>query len=141
MRVIQISDTHLSAEKPHFLDNWRPLADWIKAQRPDLVIHTGDVTVDGAGNEADLAYAARLLDELGVRWRAVPGNHDVGDAGHARQPVDARRLAACIGISARTAGSKISAPTGPVGDWSGSTRCSSGMARLRKPCKWRGLTK
>ncbi len=94
MRVIQISDTHLSAEKPHFLDNWRPLADWIKAQRPDLVIHTGDVTVDGAGNEADLAYAARLLDELGVRWRAVPGNHDVGDAGHARQPVDARRLAA-----------------------------------------------
>jgi 3',5'-cyclic AMP phosphodiesterase CpdA len=93
MRVVQISDTHLSAAKPHFLDNWAPLAAWIAAQQPDLVIHTGDVTVDGAGDEADLAYAARLMNALGLRWRAVPGNHDVGDARHARQPVTAERLA------------------------------------------------
>ena len=55
MRVIQISDTHLSAGKPHFADNWAPLADWIEAQRPDLVIHTGDVTVDGADAPEDSA--------------------------------------------------------------------------------------
>ena len=43
--------------------------------------------------EDDLAYAAGLLRDLGVRWLAVPGNHDVGDADHPRQPVDAARLA------------------------------------------------
>ncbi len=94
MRIIQISDTHLSPGKTHFAGNWAPLAEWIARVRPDLVIHTGDVTVDGAGIEEDFAYSARLLRGLGVRWRAVPGNHDVGDACHARQPVNAERLAA-----------------------------------------------
>ena len=93
MRIIQISDTHLSPNKTHFNDNWPPLAEWIARQQPDLVIHTGDVSVDGAGSEEDLAYCARLLRDLGVRWRAVPGNHDVGEARHARQPVNAGRLA------------------------------------------------
>jgi 3',5'-cyclic AMP phosphodiesterase CpdA len=46
-RIIQISDTHLSPGKAHFADNWAPLASWIAGERPDLVIHTGDVTVDG----------------------------------------------------------------------------------------------
>jgi 3',5'-cyclic AMP phosphodiesterase CpdA len=93
MRVIQISDTHLSSGKPHFADNWAPLAEWIAGQRPDLVIHTGDVTVDGAGAEDDLIYAAALLAGLPARCRTVPGNHDVGEAGHHSQPVDGARLA------------------------------------------------
>ncbi len=33
------------------------------------------------------------MRSLGVRFRAVPGNHDVGDAGHPRQPVTDERLA------------------------------------------------
>jgi len=92
MRIIQISDTHLSPGKAHFADNWPPLARWIAAQRPDLVIHTGDVTVDAADVEEDLRYAAELMRGLGVRFRAVPGNHDVGDAGHNLQPVNDQRL-------------------------------------------------
>jgi 3',5'-cyclic AMP phosphodiesterase CpdA len=92
MRIIQISDTHLSPGKAHFTDNWAPLADWIAQQRPDLVIHTGDVTVDGADVEEDLRYTAELLRGLGARFRAVPGNHDVGDAGHVSQPVSEERL-------------------------------------------------
>ena len=92
MRIVQISDTHLSRGKPHFADNWPPLAAWIAEQRPDLVIHTGDVTIDGADAEDDLRYAAELMHGLGVRFRAVPGNHDVGDAGHPRQPVTDERL-------------------------------------------------
>jgi 3',5'-cyclic AMP phosphodiesterase CpdA len=93
MRIIQISDTHLSPNKPHFDDNWAPLAAWIATERPDLVIHSGDVTVDGADEEEDLSYAARLMRGLNVPFRAVPGNHDVGDAGHPRQPVNGERLA------------------------------------------------
>ena len=92
MRIIQISDTHLSPGKVHFADNWAPLAGWIAEQRPDLVIHTGDVTVDGADVEEDLRYSAELMHGLGVRFRAVPGNHDVGDAGNDRQPVGEERL-------------------------------------------------
>src|SRR5207248_6330627 len=93
MRIIQISDTHLSPGKPHFADNWGPLAAWIAARRPELVIHTGDLTVDGADLEEDLRYGALLMARLGVRFRAVPGNHDVGDPGHPRQPVNDERLA------------------------------------------------
>lgn len=93
MRIIQISDTHLSRTKAHFGCNWPPLAAWIAQQGPDLVIHTGDVTVDGAEAEDDLRYAAELMRGLGVPFRAVPGNHDVGDAEHPRQPVDDDRLA------------------------------------------------
>jgi len=92
MRIIQISDTHLSPGKTHFADNWAPLARWIAEQRPDLVIHTGDVTVDGADVEEDLRYTAALMRGLDVRFRAVPGNHDVGDPGHNRQPVNDERL-------------------------------------------------
>lgn len=93
LRVIQISDTHLSPEKAHFAGNWPPLAAWIAAERPDLVIHTGDLTVDGADTEDDLRYCAALIRDLGIPFRALPGNHDVGDARHRHQPVDAARLA------------------------------------------------
>jgi 3',5'-cyclic AMP phosphodiesterase CpdA len=93
MRIIQITDTHLSPGKAHFAGNWPPLAQWITAHRPDLVIHTGDVTVDGAAIEDDLSHASGLMRELGVRSLAVPGNHDVGDAVHPRQPVTGERLA------------------------------------------------
>ncbi|MEO8847920.1 MAG: metallophosphoesterase [Casimicrobiaceae bacterium] len=92
-RIIQISDTHLSPAKQHFASNWSPLRDWLLAQSPDLVVHTGDVTVDGADVEADFAYCATLLRELGVPVLCVPGNHDVGEPGHAHQPIDAARIA------------------------------------------------
>jgi 3',5'-cyclic AMP phosphodiesterase CpdA len=93
VRVIQISDTHLSRGKAHFTDNWAPLARWIGSERPDLVIHTGDVTVDGAEIDDDLAYAADLMAGLPARWRALPGNHDVGETDHRHQPVTDERLA------------------------------------------------
>jgi 3',5'-cyclic AMP phosphodiesterase CpdA len=93
MRIVQISDTHLSAGKRHFADNWPPLAAWIAGMRPDLLIHTGDVTVDGADSEDDLRHVAELMRGLGVPFRAVPGNHDVGDVGHPSQPVTDERLA------------------------------------------------
>jgi 3',5'-cyclic AMP phosphodiesterase CpdA len=92
-RVLQISDTHLSPAKRHFGANWPPLRDWIARQDADLIVHTGDVTVDGADHEEDLAHCAGLLQGLGVPVLCVPGNHDVGEAGHAHQPVDDARIA------------------------------------------------
>ena len=92
-RLAQISDTHLSPAKAQFVGNWAPLAAWIAAERPDFVIHTGDVTVDGAGIEADLRWCAELLGGLGIPLHSVPGNHDVGDSNHRHQPVTPERLA------------------------------------------------
>lgn len=92
-RIVQITDTHLSPGKSHFAANWEPLAKFVRAQQPDLVVHTGDVTVDGADVEEDLAHSASLFGELGAPVHAVPGNHDVGEPAHAHQPVDAQRIA------------------------------------------------
>jgi 3',5'-cyclic-AMP phosphodiesterase len=77
--VILVSDTHLSLDTPQATDNWAAVVGYVTQARPDLVIHLGDLSMDGAHNRADLDYARRQLDLLPVPWRAVPGNHDVGD--------------------------------------------------------------
>lgn len=93
VRVVQISDTHLSPGKQHFASNWPPLVAWVRAQQPDLVIHTGDVTVDGADVEEDCRYCAGILPELGAPVLCIPGNHDVGQAASPFQPVNGERIA------------------------------------------------
>ncbi|MBM0205427.1 metallophosphoesterase [Micromonospora sp. STR1s_5] len=92
-RVIQITDTHLSPGKRHFSENWGPLVAWVRAQAPELIIHTGDVTVDGADVEEDMNYCASVLLELGAPVLCIPGNHDVGQARDSFQPVNAERIA------------------------------------------------
>ena len=92
-RILQISDTHLSLRKRHFAANWEPVRDWAREQDADLVIHTGDLTVDGADSEDDMRDGAAMMRALDKPFRAVPGNHDVGEAGNRHQPVDATRLA------------------------------------------------
>ena len=52
---------------------------YIRAAAPDVVIHLGDLTLDGTHDPGDLRYGRRQLDRLPVPWHAVPGNHDVGD--------------------------------------------------------------
>ena len=92
-RVVQISDSHLSPAKRHFQTNWAPLRAFIVQHAPDVTIHTGDLTVDGADDEADIEHCADLLRGLPGTVLAVPGNHDVGEAGHPHQPINAQRLA------------------------------------------------
>jgi 3',5'-cyclic AMP phosphodiesterase CpdA len=93
-RVAQISDTHISPEKPHFVANFRRLGAQLRESKPDLVINTGDLSLNGADSEADLRLARQLHDEIGFDWLAVPGNHDVGDdpATAAKQPLDVERV-------------------------------------------------
>jgi hypothetical protein len=77
--VIFVSDTHLSPDTPEAQQNWAAVARYVTAAAPDLVVHLGDLSLDGARNPADLAHARGLLDQLPVPWAAVPGNHDIGD--------------------------------------------------------------
>jgi len=93
--IAQISDTHLSDNKPFFLSNFDHTAQALRDSRPDLVINTGDVSLNGADLIDDLAVARARHQALGLNWLAIAGNHDVGDcvdvARH--QPVNAERLA------------------------------------------------
>jgi hypothetical protein len=77
--VIFVSDTHLSPDAPEAQENWAAVVRYITAAAPDLVIHLGDLSLDGARNPSDLDHARRQLDMLAAPWTAVPGNHDIGD--------------------------------------------------------------
>lgn len=94
-RLVQISDTHLSPERPLFLDNWRTMAAFLAADPPDLIVNTGDISLDGADREPDLAFARAEHAALPAPCLMVPGNHDVGDYAElgSSQPVNAERLA------------------------------------------------
>lgn len=98
-RIAQVSDTHLSEAKPFFVENFRRIGEAIVAADPDLLLNSGDISLDGASHEEDLAAARALHDELGLSLRFLPGNHDLGDAqdvpghapGHGEAPIDAGR--------------------------------------------------
>lgn len=92
MKIVQITDTHFSPTKPHFNGNWEPLAAWIEQSGVDLVIHTGDLSVDGADKDDDIAFCMDLMREVSTPMLLVPGNHDVGHLPGSLQPVNAGRL-------------------------------------------------
>lgn len=94
-RIAQISDTHLSEEKPFFIENFRRIGAALRVDRPDLVLNSGDISLDGAAGEADLAAARALHDALDLPIRFLPGNHDLGDSrdapAHGEGAIDAVR--------------------------------------------------
>jgi 3',5'-cyclic AMP phosphodiesterase CpdA len=95
--VWQVSDTHLSESHGYFQDNWNEFVALVHAQRPDLVVHSGDLSFNGPQAPDDLAYCKDQLDRLAVPWLAIPGNHDVGEphtASRLGQHVSDERLAA-----------------------------------------------
>ena len=81
-RIAQISDTHLSDHKPFFVDNFVRISEAIRQTKPDLLLNSGDISLDGAADKADLAAACQLHDGLGLTTRFLPGNHDLGDSQH-----------------------------------------------------------
>ncbi|MDM9646612.1 metallophosphoesterase [Rhizobium sp. S163] len=93
MKIIHITDTHLSPNKPHFNGNWAPLVRWIEETGADLIVHTGDLSVDGADKDEDLTFSMELMRQVSIPMLIVPGNHDVGHLPGSAQPVNAERLA------------------------------------------------
>lgn len=78
-RLAQISDTHLSRDKPFFVANFERVAAHVAALRPDLVVNTGDMALDGVIRPDDLVEARRLHEACELDVRFIPGNHDIGD--------------------------------------------------------------
>jgi 3',5'-cyclic AMP phosphodiesterase CpdA len=81
-RVLVVSDSHLSTRTPEAVANWDAVVGHIDADRPDVVVHTGDVSTDGARHEDDLAFARDQLARSALPILALAGNHDLGDNPH-----------------------------------------------------------
>ncbi len=78
-RLTQITDTHLSAQFPDFVENFHRVCQHIDDTRPDLVINSGDVAFDGPDHPEDMEFARAQHDALPVDCRYLPGNHDIGE--------------------------------------------------------------
>jgi 3',5'-cyclic AMP phosphodiesterase CpdA len=82
LRVVQISDSHLSGRGGVTRSNLRRLVRFINEElRPDVVVHSGDVIALRPGTGSDFRAAREILDELVAPYQVVPGNHDVGHPG------------------------------------------------------------
>jgi 3',5'-cyclic AMP phosphodiesterase CpdA len=96
VRIVQVSDTHLSRDRGHFNYNFAVFAELMRQAPPDLIVHSGDLSLNGADDESDLAFAKAWHDLLPAPWIAIPGNHDIGEAppfSRLQQPLDAQRIA------------------------------------------------
>lgn len=93
-RIVQVSDLHLSRKRAYHQDNWEIVLDWLAAERPDLVVVSGDVALSDPDAVDDLVFAREQVERIPVPWLAIPGNHDIGDnvlSGGMKQRVDAER--------------------------------------------------
>ena len=96
IRIVQVSDTHLSRKRAYFHDNWEVFVAAMAESPPDLIVHSGDLSFDGAGDDDDIAFARAEHDRLAAPWVAIPGNHDIGESTIAvrlGQPIDDDRIA------------------------------------------------
>lgn len=129
VHVAQISDTHLSEAKPFFNTNFARLGEALHEAAVDLVINSGDISLNGADLDADLRRAHGLHEALDLDWLAIPGNHDIGDSQGigSKQPINEDRRARyraifgedywahdvpgwrLIGVNAQLVGSDLSA--------------------------------
>lgn len=89
MHIAQISDTHVKAKNVHLFGSIDAFAHFerlvarIEAldPKPDVVIHTGDITNDG--EMADFEAAAQCLAGLSMPVIVTLGNHDLREAARA----------------------------------------------------------
>jgi 3',5'-cyclic AMP phosphodiesterase CpdA len=79
-RIIQISDPHLGRRRPFFQHNWEVLLELLNAETYDLIVCTGDMSIEGAEFEDELAFASQQFERIRGPILFVPGNHDIGNS-------------------------------------------------------------
>jgi len=136
-RLFLLSDLHLSPTHGFFWENWCRARDAANAAGADLVVLNGDLCINGPDSDAEMAFAGRALSRLTANWRALPGNHDVGDEPPGQDPeqmIDAARIARWN----RVFGADRFAVT--VGDWRvlglNAQLLGSGLAEEREQDAW-----
>jgi alkaline phosphatase D len=74
VRIVQVSDTHHSPRTPEARSNWDAIVDYLIANPPDLVVNTGDVSLDGANDDARARLRA-VIDASSIRVVATGHVH------------------------------------------------------------------
>lgn len=74
--VVQLSDLHLGHDGQTHEEALELWCDWLDDRRPDFVVVTGDLS-HHPEDTMSWAYAAEQLNRTGLRWAAIPGNHDI----------------------------------------------------------------
>lgn len=91
MRLVQITDAHLHADKKARSRAgvpWRQfqqVLECVIAERPDIVVFTGDISQDETA--ASYALACQALATLPCPWFWIPGNHDQPELMLAEHPL------------------------------------------------------
>ncbi|WP_339119301.1 phosphodiesterase [Halomonas sp. BMC6] len=91
MRLVQITDSHLHADKQARSragipwQQFQRVLEAVAAERPDVVVFTGDVSQDETA--ASYAHAREALCALPCPWFWIPGNHDQLELMSAEQPL------------------------------------------------------
>ena len=67
---------------------------WIAKESPNLIIRSGDISLDGADMEDDFTFCREIMAELPASLLVIPGNHDVGEPKNQHQPADAEATGA-----------------------------------------------
>ena len=74
-KIVQFTDLHWCDGKPEDLRTSELMEMIINEEKPDFVVFTGD-TVYGEENEKYLEKALEPVNNAGIPWAAVFGNHD-----------------------------------------------------------------
>lgn len=84
MKIVQISDTHLTARGGRTQQNLDRIIDYVNnTARPDLIVHSGDIVIIHPDDADDRTHAHTLMQKFTAPVLVVPGNHDIGEPGAA----------------------------------------------------------
>lgn len=97
-KLLQFTDTHYIAGDPRSERALRCVEEMLERERPDLVIHTGDIVF----GKPDIPSALEVLQPLascGIPWAVALGNHD-SQFGATREEMFAaiRELPGCVNL-------------------------------------------
>lgn len=81
---MHISDTHISPFGGFFERNFDIMSEQINKIKPDLVMHSGDITHEGLLE--DYKLAKKKLEQIESELLIIPGNHDSRNLGHIIYP-------------------------------------------------------
>lgn len=74
-KIVQFTDVHWGDGSEEDLKTSELMSMVLREEKPDLVVFTGD-TVYGESNESILRKALEPVNNAGIPWAAVFGNHD-----------------------------------------------------------------
>lgn len=74
-KIVQLTDMHISLKKGQSEICYELIKEMIQAEKPDLVIFTGDQVTEYQPQEA-WKRLVKQMKESGVAWTMVYGNHD-----------------------------------------------------------------